>query len=272
MRSKTIRKTLSPQWDERFTFHGILGELIEEPLLIKLWDYDVASLNDGMGEIEVPLDAVLENGQISLPHEPLYGASSGTLSVRVAWFPYAGQGTAVMRLLRCGRMVSTKQHAKPQADHLLRATIAIDIVGFIGVILLGSADIIYRMHGPAEPLAFFTDFFPLWWDYFTLASDGLERGVLWYLSIVSIVHCLPILVFMLPTIGNILVRLEPTAYDESGALRLTLSGAKMVAKHKKKERMLSTDPQYSNRFEKTGKKTGKLVVPVGKPPASTTMM
>uniref|UniRef100_A0A7S4B2N1 C2 domain-containing protein n=2 Tax=Chrysotila carterae TaxID=13221 RepID=A0A7S4B2N1_CHRCT len=162
MRSKTIRKTLSPQWDERFTFHGILGELIEEPLLIKLWDYDVASLNDGMGEIEVPLDAVLENGQISLPHEPLYGASSGTLSVRVAWFPYAGQGTAVMRLLRCGRMVSTKQHAKPQADHLLRATIAIDIVGFIGVILLGSADIIYRMHGPAEPLAFFTDFFPLW--------------------------------------------------------------------------------------------------------------
>jgi len=55
VKSKTIRRTLNPRWDQDFEFRGKLGELVAEPMLVSAWDYDFASRDDPLGDARVDL-------------------------------------------------------------------------------------------------------------------------------------------------------------------------------------------------------------------------
>ncbi|KAL1520983.1 hypothetical protein AB1Y20_022541 [Prymnesium parvum] len=56
-KSKVIKKTLNPEWNETFEFGGVsLGDLIETSLSLHVWDYDgMMSRADDMGEVNVSL-------------------------------------------------------------------------------------------------------------------------------------------------------------------------------------------------------------------------
>jgi Ca2+-dependent lipid-binding protein len=79
VKSKTIRKTLNPRWDQvcsrsllalpipftptnwcaqDFEFRGKLGELVAEPMLVSAWDYGFASRDDPLGDARVDLSQI----------------------------------------------------------------------------------------------------------------------------------------------------------------------------------------------------------------------
>ena len=70
------------------------------------------------------------------------------------------------------------------------------------------------------PLGIVTDIAALWTRFLTLESTSTERGVWWLLSVLSMATALPYLLFLLPTIGVILLRLELTGYDKRGTASL----------------------------------------------------
>ena len=55
VRSRKVEKTLNPHWNEDFEFTGTLGELTAEPMLVSVWDHDLASRNDPLGDGRVDL-------------------------------------------------------------------------------------------------------------------------------------------------------------------------------------------------------------------------
>ena len=48
-------KSLNPSWEDALEFSGVLGDLIEMPMLFKLYDYDMGSRNDMLGELPMSL-------------------------------------------------------------------------------------------------------------------------------------------------------------------------------------------------------------------------
>lgn len=55
-RSRTIRKTLDPVWqNEVFAFYGVLGQLVVEPLKMTFWDFDLTSSDDLLGHVDIDL-------------------------------------------------------------------------------------------------------------------------------------------------------------------------------------------------------------------------
>ena len=60
-RSATIRSTLNPEWDEAVVFEGSLSAMVAEGLTLRVWDWDLGSRDDKLGEARVdlsPLQAV----------------------------------------------------------------------------------------------------------------------------------------------------------------------------------------------------------------------
>ena len=57
-RSKVIKKTLDPEWNEALTFDGIgMRELVESQLLVRAFDYDgITSRNDTLGARRVSVE------------------------------------------------------------------------------------------------------------------------------------------------------------------------------------------------------------------------
>ena len=53
--SKTVKKTLNPRWDEHFEWRGSLRELLAAPLQLSLFDYDMLSKDDRLGEASIDL-------------------------------------------------------------------------------------------------------------------------------------------------------------------------------------------------------------------------
>ena len=54
-RSKTVRKTLEPVWDEVLEFDCTLTDLLAQQLVFKVYDWDRLSLNDLLGEVSAVL-------------------------------------------------------------------------------------------------------------------------------------------------------------------------------------------------------------------------
>ena len=88
--TKSIKKTLNPQWNETFSFGGVLRELAASPLDLKVYDYDgklanSMGMDDFLGSAQVYLGDLLnvrERGYAM----PLEGkAAQGTLHVRAEW-------------------------------------------------------------------------------------------------------------------------------------------------------------------------------------------
>ena len=51
-----VKKTLDPVWhNEIFSFYGVLGRLVIEPLKMTFWDFDLASKDDLLGHVDIDL-------------------------------------------------------------------------------------------------------------------------------------------------------------------------------------------------------------------------
>ncbi|KOO33946.1 cyclic nucleotide-binding protein [Chrysochromulina tobinii] len=55
-RSRKLYKTLEPVWNnEVFAFAGCLGQLVAEPLQLTMYDFDILSSDDKLGEVQIEL-------------------------------------------------------------------------------------------------------------------------------------------------------------------------------------------------------------------------
>ena len=81
-KSKTIKKTLDPVWNESFTWKGVLKDLIAEPMQLHAWDYDFGSKDDPLGFASIALTP-LENVKFHNVAAPL--DVQGTVFLRFGW-------------------------------------------------------------------------------------------------------------------------------------------------------------------------------------------
>ena len=86
-KTKAIQKSLEPVWDERFDFKGVLGDLIQKPLLLNCYDNDASTVNDSLGEVKLALESFTLNSAVTYNDFPLSKAKSGALSFTVSWKP-----------------------------------------------------------------------------------------------------------------------------------------------------------------------------------------
>ena len=89
-KSKTIKKTLNPEWHEEFEYDGKLGQLLSERLYLQVYDYDLASRDDliGQGELDLSTQVLLDNVSRDLRCDLI----EGSLQLQMRWVPelYAG--------------------------------------------------------------------------------------------------------------------------------------------------------------------------------------
>jgi len=235
-RTRKVRDSLDPVWDETMHFEGVLEELVERgPLLLTVWDHDTFSLNDFLGELEVPLEPLLQRSELNIKNATLAGVSHGSITVSVEWLPFTLEHPEVT--LWCGATLSVFQNARPPNDAPLRAVLLWDAVFLILFFVISSADLMVRIHGISEWRQAIADLLPLWSHIFTFSTDPIERRLLWYTSTYGIAFgTAPFLFFKLPVLGDALLRLLPTGYDRSGALRLEMTSAEMLMKYEIEQR------------------------------------
>jgi len=87
-KSKVIKKTLNPRWDEEFHWRGVLQEFVSHPLNVACWDYDLVGRNDSLGETQVDLSGLqsarqLECKALLTDHQ----ARPGEVYLTVTWDP-----------------------------------------------------------------------------------------------------------------------------------------------------------------------------------------
>ena len=83
-RSKTIKKTLNPIWDEIFTFKGQLSSLIHAPLRLDVWDYDTFARDDKLGYAVLDLREVEHSDVCDLRADL---DTQGTVFLQAWWSP-----------------------------------------------------------------------------------------------------------------------------------------------------------------------------------------
>ena len=85
-RSKVCFKTLNPVWNQTHDFEGYLADQVRKPIKIRVYDFDVLTLNDPIGKCEVDI------GELALPGKEhalhfndvqLQGVPHGTISFSV---------------------------------------------------------------------------------------------------------------------------------------------------------------------------------------------
>ena len=86
-RSRKLYETLDPVWhNEIFTFPGVLGQLVNEPLKASVWDFDLTTADELLGQVDIELaDHTYCNGvrrEITASLEP-----QGEVRIQVWWEP-----------------------------------------------------------------------------------------------------------------------------------------------------------------------------------------
>ena len=86
-RSRVCMKTLNPVWDQLHTFEGFLRDFASEPLKIRVFDFDMISLNDKLGKCQVSLAelAAGKAGSLKFRDVPLEGAPTGRISFSMSF-------------------------------------------------------------------------------------------------------------------------------------------------------------------------------------------
>ena len=85
-RSKVIYKTLNPVWNQSHDFEGYLEDQITKPLKVKVYDFDVLSLNDPIGRCQVDISGLKQYGKengLTFTDVPLTGVEHGSISFDV---------------------------------------------------------------------------------------------------------------------------------------------------------------------------------------------
>lgn len=82
-RSRKCMRTLNPEWEHTHEFQGYLTDLVRKPIKIRIYDWDMVSLNDPIGRCAVDISALSgygkENG-LRFDDVPLTGVPHGTIS------------------------------------------------------------------------------------------------------------------------------------------------------------------------------------------------
>jgi len=101
-RSRTIRKTLNPDWEQEHEFPGYLADLVRQPLELRVFDFDVLSFNDPIGTLSINLFDLMQQrlaierhsaddaptrrvAQLHFDNVPLEGVDTGTISFSVSF-------------------------------------------------------------------------------------------------------------------------------------------------------------------------------------------
>ena len=85
-RSKVIRKTLNPVWEQEHSFEGYLEDQTRAPIKIRVYDFDVTSFNDPIGKVEVDISALKTHGKehgLTFTDVKLTGVPHGSISFDV---------------------------------------------------------------------------------------------------------------------------------------------------------------------------------------------
>eukprot|EP00316_Scyphosphaera_apsteinii_P008064 CAMPEP_0119346170 /NCGR_PEP_ID=MMETSP1333-20130426/107868_1 /TAXON_ID=418940 /ORGANISM="Scyphosphaera apsteinii, Strain RCC1455" /LENGTH=787 /DNA_ID=CAMNT_0007358669 /DNA_START=1 /DNA_END=2364 /DNA_ORIENTATION=+ len=234
-RTKTSSKTLEPWWDETLSFEGQLGNLIDKcaDLRLNVRDQDVA-WDDSLGSLEVDLNPLLEMGVISCINMALVGVKHGSITCYIRWWPHAEAG---------GRICCTpsnRQRAEPGDDRLFRACMRLEALLCLTLLLVASLDL--ARHKEAATSARGTRSWvnqvttlpfhvaTVWSELCTLTAASHLRQLVWFYSIYAVVCAAPLVVFSIPAVVKLLLKYEPTGYDQSGKLRNKLTGASRRAK------------------------------------------
>ena len=87
-KSKTIKKSLNPRWDDHFEFKGVLGELLEQPMQLHAFDNDFGKQDDKLGNASIVLRVFERTRQ----HDFAVALSDngGTVNLRMTWVPVGG--------------------------------------------------------------------------------------------------------------------------------------------------------------------------------------
>ena len=83
-KSKTVPNTLNPEWDEVVEFDGSLPDLVQEGLLLQVFDYDFGSRDDKLGEATVPL-APLQTSRQHTCSIRLADPAQGEVHLQLSW-------------------------------------------------------------------------------------------------------------------------------------------------------------------------------------------
>ena len=96
--SKTMWKTLDPEWNQTFDFKGVLSDFLSSGIKIKVMDKDTLSFDDYLGEVEVSLQEMVEKGGrhgylvlLSDSKKETKG-TNGTLRFTATWLVQASDG------------------------------------------------------------------------------------------------------------------------------------------------------------------------------------
>ena len=81
-KSKTIKKTLNPQWNETFEFSGVLRDLLAEALQLHVFDWDRATKDDPLGNASVDLRPLRRARQHDFTAEL---SEQGRVFLHVSW-------------------------------------------------------------------------------------------------------------------------------------------------------------------------------------------
>ena len=85
LRTKVIKKSLDPVWDETFRFHGSLDDYLNGPFVLKVNDSDDMGSDDPLGQLTIDLTPLITRDLIIREEVPLEGVSKGSLSFEVVW-------------------------------------------------------------------------------------------------------------------------------------------------------------------------------------------
>jgi len=84
-KSSTIRKSLNPQWHEKFEFEGVLRDLTSDKLLLQVFDKDTIGRDELLGQAEVDL---LELRASSKKSFEVNLSTQGSISLSIALTPH----------------------------------------------------------------------------------------------------------------------------------------------------------------------------------------
>ena len=104
-KSSTIKRTLDPVWDETFSFHGVLRNLLSEPMQLHLWDQDTLSRDDKLGHASVELRDLELAGRGMHELSVRLQSDPGVVSLQVWWVP-DGSATNAPSHVATGQMAS----------------------------------------------------------------------------------------------------------------------------------------------------------------------
>jgi len=144
-RTSTIMRTLSPKWNEGLGFEGTLGEMVAAgPLVVKLFDADVISKDDFLGETDVRLDRLFDTTVLAINDAPLRGVASGRVSLELTWKCFSDAATDSIQPQLASAPPPWEADVAQSASSFL---VALDAIGELELLVTSARDLVPKDSG-----------------------------------------------------------------------------------------------------------------------------